>query len=139
MNEDGGTIQDKLNGGAVVNEECGQCRAGALTFICLAFAAAFAGMLPPAMRVSRAGGARITQAAGRNKRGLMLAINRDQWGRHFFLAGMEHGPGGAENISRETSGLPPERWCELRAQESSSVSPASSPRSQRVGSAGRIS
>jgi hypothetical protein len=79
VNEDGGAIQDKLNGGAVANDECGQCRAGTLTFICLAFAAAFARMLPLAMRVSRAGGARLTQAAGRNKRGLVLAINRDQW------------------------------------------------------------
>jgi hypothetical protein len=75
VNEYGGTIQDKLNGGAVANDECGQCRAGTLTFICLAFSAAFAGMLPLAMRVSRARGTRFTQNAGRNKRGLMLAIN----------------------------------------------------------------
>ena len=80
VNEDGGAIQDKLNGGAVANDECGQCRAGALTFICLAFAAAFAGTLSLAMRVGRAGGARLTQTAGRDECGLMLAINRDQWG-----------------------------------------------------------
>jgi len=79
VNEDGGAIQNKLNGGAVANDECGQCRAGTLTFIYLAFAAAFARVLFVAMRVSRAGGARLTQATGRNKRGLVLAINRDQW------------------------------------------------------------
>ena len=61
----------------MADDECGQCRAGALTFIGLTFAAAFAGTLPPAIRVSRAGGARLTQAAGRDKRGLMLAINRN--------------------------------------------------------------
>jgi len=78
VNEDGGAIEDKLNGGAVANEECGLGGAGTLTFIYLAFAAAFAWVLFVAMRVSRAGGARLTQAAGRNKRGLVLAINRDQ-------------------------------------------------------------
>jgi hypothetical protein len=85
VNEDGGAIQDKLNGGAVANDECGQCRTGTLTFINLASAAAFARMLFVAMRVSRTGGARLTQAAGRNKRWLVLAINRDQWVRHFIL------------------------------------------------------
>jgi hypothetical protein len=84
MNEDGGAIQDKLHGRAVANYECGQCRAGTLTLICFAFAAAFAGMLAPAMHVSRAGWAWLTQAARRNKRGLVLAVNRDQWIRHFY-------------------------------------------------------
>jgi hypothetical protein len=79
VNEDGGAIEDKLNGGAVANKECGLRRAGTLTLICPASAAAFAGTVPQAMRVSRASGARLTEAAGRNKRGLVLAINRDQW------------------------------------------------------------
>jgi len=79
VNEDCGTIEDKLNGGAVANNECGHCRAGKLTLVCLAFAATFAGPLSPAIRVSRAGGAWLTQAAGRNKCGLVLAVNRDQW------------------------------------------------------------
>jgi hypothetical protein len=84
MNENGGAIQDKLNGGAVVNKECGHCRAGTLTFVCLALAAAFAGTLLQAMRVGRAGGARLTQAARRNIRRLVLTINGNQWSRHFL-------------------------------------------------------
>ena len=140
VNEERCAIQDKLNGGAVINEECGQCRAGTLTFICLAFAAAFAGTLLMAMCVGRAGGARLTQAAGRNKRGLVLAINGDQWGRHFY----PHeaiGHGGRRN-------WPGFKHCDLQehqvwkseSQESLSVSSVSSSRrSQRVSSAGRIS
>ena len=84
VDEDGGTIENKLNGAAVANEECGLGRAGTLTFIGPAFAAAFAGTLPQAIRVSRAGGAWLTQAARRNKCGLVLAINGDQWVRHFL-------------------------------------------------------
>jgi hypothetical protein len=84
VNKNGGAIENKLNGGAVANHECGQRRAGTLTFIYLAFAAAFARVLFVAMRVRRTGGTRLTQAAGRNKRGLVLAINRDQGIWHFL-------------------------------------------------------
>jgi hypothetical protein len=83
MNEDGGTIQDKLNGGAVANDECGQCRAGTLTLIGLSLAAAFAGMLPVTMRVRRACGTWFTHNAGRYKRRLVLAINRYERFRHW--------------------------------------------------------
>jgi hypothetical protein len=44
--------------------------------------------------VNGARGTRLTKKAGRDKRGLMLAINRDQrcW-QLFILTGMEQGPG----------------------------------------------
>src|SRR5207253_9872312 len=134
------------NVGELANNECWQCRSGGLPFICLAAAAAFAGMLTLAMHVSRAGGARLTQAAGRNKRWLVLAINRDQWVRHFLSS---RGNGAwcwlgrtflCDIRSMQTSGPAAERRCEWLIQESSSLSSVSSGLSLRpsqgIGSAG---
>jgi hypothetical protein len=100
MNENSSAIPDKLKSRAEANNECRRRRVRALTLIDLATTAALTGMALQTRRVNGARGARLTKKAGRDKRGLMLAINRDQgcW-QLFILSGMEQGPAWAENIS----------------------------------------
>jgi len=100
MNENGGAIPDKLKSRAEANNECRRRRVRALTLIELATTAALTGMTLQTRRVKGARGARLPEKTGRNKRRLVLAINRDQrcW-QLFILTGTEQGPGWAENIS----------------------------------------
>jgi hypothetical protein len=92
MDENSSAIPDKLKSRTEANNECRRRGIRALTLIGLATTATLAGMTLLARRVNGARGARLTKEAGRDKRGLMLAINRDQWSwQLFILTGVEHG------------------------------------------------
>lgn len=82
MNEISQAVMHELQGYPDPDVEGGLCGRFTLTLIGQAATAAAAGVSGGAESVARTGGTQISENAGRNKRGLMHAINRHKFLRH---------------------------------------------------------
>jgi hypothetical protein len=100
MYEDRHTISYKLNCGSNFHDECRWSRISTLTFIGLAFAAAFARMARIARHMKSTNAAGFPHDAGRNQSWLMHSIDRYQWLRHTYPLKVKQVAG---------------RWCEAGA------------------------